>query len=803
MQLDSALTSPGNQAAQSPSDAVRSPVSVSASFTAGDGDDPVAGQEVGLKPARVRRDHKKRLEQNRAAQRAFRSRQMSKQKELEQKVEDLSSQLLALRSVQGADSAAATCSNCVITEAHLRRLQAENNDLRAENEALKDQLAKRLGSYSGSPSSSINAKSSPSGTQIDLGDVRRREFIPALELFGPPIVEPFERAFQELKSMANAPCLRELFRVYVRIQECADPQEYLRLTLKLTALRHEILDLSSILDRRRVVEIWDQVRIENIRHSEYFYTRLEYAMKTKQFTDARQNNLSPRQHEVLAHLRPFRDIVRAIPSLCNQGDLIDELCVEFSTMCTELDQQERSYYNIVLLQGKLQAACDNQDDRTDKCMDISSLVLRPSPPALPPHMPLVKKSMADGDEWQDGDHSSNRRMHVRPVDAMQITADPSSASSTTSDPVSVPPALPLVYRMPPPPPPHFRLPIHRFPNLLKPQMPPCRPPTSWSSVLRLQPQKLPTRDPTKLARNRDAQRAFRLRQAQRITQNQLAVVGLTCDVRERLLVLQRRIDSLAEAAADVRQAIDAVDCNTRTATVTCSGGEADAWICAECAGDVITPMETADAENEQKLEKCRNSLEVLPSLVGTNLVLRYLEIGSKLSKCTETREFKDCLIQLVAVREELLDECSATDWKRALEILEDLNEAQAASAAAAHIHRAVCDLSKSIDVNNLKTRAPLVPGFLLKGQLTQALMRIPPLASIPEKVENLCDRCWDYFYASDSDGSALFAMCAVFQEVYGLCTQKEERIQLARATDSARQFSKKGKSRFFALQKII
>ncbi|KAJ3206582.1 hypothetical protein HDU82_004426 [Entophlyctis luteolus] len=314
---------------------------------------------------------------------------------------------------------------------------------------------------------------------------------------------------------------------------------------------------------------------------------------------------------------------------------------------------------------------------------------------------------------------------------------------------------------------------------------------------------LPARDPKKLARNREAQRAFRLRQAQRIAHHQYAVAGLAHDVRNRLLFLQQQIDYLADTAGDLQQAIAMANLSDTAEVVAGDGGIYPNWVCGDCASSVVTLVDVSDSESERRLEKYRSSLEMLPSLMGTDLARRYLEMSSKLPKCEGTRDIKDCLTQVVAIREELLDECSATDWKRALDILEDIQESQSDAESKARISRAVSDISKAINVEDLKTRAPLVPGFMLKSQLTQALSRIPHLAPMPNLIDNFCDRCWDYFYASDSDGSALFVMLSVFQEVHGLCTQKDERIQLSMAVDSSRQFSKNGKSRFSALQKLI
>ncbi|KAJ3376802.1 hypothetical protein HDU84_009391 [Entophlyctis sp. JEL0112] len=492
-------------------------------------------------------------------------------------------------------------------------------------------------------------------------------------------------------------------------------------------------------------------------------------------------------------------------------------------------------------------------------MDISSLVLRPSPPALSPAVSAVGPDSGDGGDRGPDAHQHHQHQHhahaqhrhhghhgqlaqhnihgmhdgLHALHALHghphsqtakqppMPPPPAAAGLSAGNAVGVSASVSRTAQMPPP---QIRLPVHRFPNLFNPQP---RPWASAASLQRLQqpysqpmlqsqvaPQPQPARDPKKLARNRDAQRAFRLRQAQRIAHHQSTIANLTRDVRARLLSLQQRIDGLADASAEVRRAIDEADRAAAAAAskgVVASAGDVDsapAWLCSDCASDDVATLSPAgssssDTESELHLEKCRISLEMLPSLVGTDLARRYFEMESQLSKCSETGEFKDCLMQLVAVREELLDECSATDWKRALDILEDLKASQSQAAASDRINRAVCDISKSVNIQELKTRAPMVPGFLLKGQLTQALTRIPPLAQMPDLVENLCDRCWDYFYAADSDGSALFAMYSVFQEVYGFCTDKDERIQLARATDSARQFSKKGKSRLVALQKVV
>ncbi|KAJ3069472.1 hypothetical protein HDU98_007464 [Podochytrium sp. JEL0797] len=207
------------------------------------------------------------------------------------------------------------------------------------------------------------AADSASPRSEDWYDVQRNEkLVPAVELFGPLHVESHRFQLKRIQSLMNSKYVDEAMDILVALSKCSSRKANKKLMVRFAAVKNKLLDSSLILERQQVIEAFEEFKTKHKQHMNHFYQNLlidrPESHHNKPISDA--------QAKILDTLKPFKDAVKTIPSLKESGDVIDEMCWQFSIQSLDKDTEEREdrYIYLLGMMGQVQALCRTDEDRT-------------------------------------------------------------------------------------------------------------------------------------------------------------------------------------------------------------------------------------------------------------------------------------------------------------------------------------------------------------------------------------------------------------------------------------------------------
>ncbi|KAJ3062015.1 hypothetical protein HDU98_002073 [Podochytrium sp. JEL0797] len=289
------------------------------------------------KPKRKETRGRKRIEradaeshrkaQNRAAQRAFKERQINHVKELENKVAELTA-LLAKRdpyrvkpefqlSSSFPDSHPATLARLNQIEADNKRLKVEIDSLRSQhgqNICTDCMLYRHMGSSllasvplmidpslptPATPTPSASIPPPPTllnsnqqalspimiGIPPSVSRVDSTAFVPtpsSWDLYGPPDVEKMVVQLKDLPSLANAPSVIDAFiTAFVDTTKCTDAKSIQSGHLRRLLTRRALLDQCTLLDKHACIEILEAGKQRNDKHQQHMFHNLNVSFQNE------------------------------------------------------------------------------------------------------------------------------------------------------------------------------------------------------------------------------------------------------------------------------------------------------------------------------------------------------------------------------------------------------------------------------------------------------------------------------------------------------------------------------------------
>ncbi|KAJ3378186.1 hypothetical protein HDU84_007847 [Entophlyctis sp. JEL0112] len=208
---------------------------------------------------------------------------------------------------------------------------------------------------------------SPPSSIITSDDVcdpnKEREFTPSCEQFG-EINLNIDQIREKLKSFSrleNESTVDDFIELIMTLSKCSTKHSLKRLIIRFSALKHKLLDTCSLIEKHRFLELTENFKTEIKSHMDFFYAKL----RTSSVAQGR-TPLSEYQAQVLEQLQQFKNMTKAIPSFKDAGDLVDDLCFEFSSqaLCKDEAEREEKYVQVMAIQGQLQMLCKTEEDRT-------------------------------------------------------------------------------------------------------------------------------------------------------------------------------------------------------------------------------------------------------------------------------------------------------------------------------------------------------------------------------------------------------------------------------------------------------
>ncbi|ORY41709.1 hypothetical protein BCR33DRAFT_338210 [Rhizoclosmatium globosum] len=111
------------------------------------------------------------------------------------------------------------------------------------------------------------AQATASPQSDDWYDVAKNEkLVPAVDLFGPVQVESQRFALKHLPSIANSKYVDELMDILIALSKCSSRKAHKKLMIRMAAVKHKLMDISNILDRQRVLEIFEEFKSKHPKH---------------------------------------------------------------------------------------------------------------------------------------------------------------------------------------------------------------------------------------------------------------------------------------------------------------------------------------------------------------------------------------------------------------------------------------------------------------------------------------------------------------------------------------------------------
>ncbi|KAJ3060681.1 hypothetical protein HDU98_003394 [Podochytrium sp. JEL0797] len=345
-----------------------------------------------------------RKAQNRAAQRAFKERQINHVKELENKVLELTA-LLAERDPFGAKLDFQTHSSSSNSDpnvlARLNQVEAENQLLKSEIESLRSQQAQNLctdcmlyrymdysllasepalndpSQYTSSaPPILLNSNPqvlSPTSTMMGVVPSASRLDSTALiqipsswDLYGPPDVEKMVVELKKLPSLANAPSVIDNFvTAFVDTTKCTDPKSIQSSHLRRLQTRRALLDQCTLLDKHACIEVLEAGKQRNEKHQQYMYQSLSVAFQDE-FGIRQGSPAGSHDHARVGSIATMvLCLLNNIPALKDAKALTEELAEIWASTNRPDSLESDQFLRFVEIRSKLQAMCTTEQDRTN------------------------------------------------------------------------------------------------------------------------------------------------------------------------------------------------------------------------------------------------------------------------------------------------------------------------------------------------------------------------------------------------------------------------------------------------------
>ncbi|KAJ3062971.1 hypothetical protein HDU98_001207 [Podochytrium sp. JEL0797] len=349
-----------------------------------------------------------RKAQNRAAQRAFKERQINHVKELESKVAELTA-LLAERDPFGVQPDFQTHSSSSNSDpnmlARLNEVEAENQLFKSEIESLRAQQAQNLctdcmlyrymdysllasepimndpSQYTSSapaPQPPILLNSNPqvlSPTSTMMGIVTSASRLDSTvlihnpsswDLYGPPDVEKLVVELKKLPSLANAPSVIDDFvTAFVDTTKCTDAKSIQSSHLRRLQTRRSLLDQCTLLDKHACIEILEAGKQRNEKHQQYMYQSLSVAFQDE-FGIRQGSTAGSHDHARVGSIATMvLCLLNNIPALKDAKVLTEELAEIWASTNRPDSLESDQFLRFVEIRSKLQAMCTTEQDRTN------------------------------------------------------------------------------------------------------------------------------------------------------------------------------------------------------------------------------------------------------------------------------------------------------------------------------------------------------------------------------------------------------------------------------------------------------
>ncbi|KAJ3072503.1 hypothetical protein HDU98_003490 [Podochytrium sp. JEL0797] len=368
------------------------------------------------KPKRKETRGRKRIEradaeshrkaQNRAAQRAFKERQINHVKELESKVAELTALLAERDPYRVKPKFQLPSSFPDSSPAALARpsqIEADNQRLRVENESLLSQQAQNictdcmLYGYMGSsllaseplmidpslptpatPTPSASIPSPPtllnanqqalSPVMIGIPPSVRRVDSTALiptpsswDLYGPPDVETMVVELTNLPSLANAHAVIDAFiTAFVDTTKCTDAKSIQTGHLRRLLTRRALLDQCTLLDKHACIEILEAGKQRNEKHQQHMFRNLNVAFQielgVRQGSPAGSHRSVSGDHARVSSIaNTVLLLLSNIPALKDAKELTEEMAEIWASTNRPDNVESEQFLRFVEIRLKLQA----------------------------------------------------------------------------------------------------------------------------------------------------------------------------------------------------------------------------------------------------------------------------------------------------------------------------------------------------------------------------------------------------------------------------------------------------------------
>ncbi|KAJ3351351.1 hypothetical protein HDU83_008974 [Entophlyctis luteolus] len=282
----------------------------------------------------------------------------------------------------------------------------------------------------------------------------------------------------------------------------------------------------------------------------------------------------------------------------------------------------------------------------------------------------------------------------------------------------------------------------------------------------------------KVIRNRDAQRAYRQRQFDKLAQLQAATARLAADIRGAIACMNHKIRTIdAEIAASQ-------DALAHLPSTVCASCEAAVF----CHSKVRPPdPQSATALcGPPHLNQCLADLIKLPSLAGSFAAQKWVYAFADLCTFSDPIKVRKSFLYAVGLRRQLLDKCSVLDRPSAIEILQQMKDENRNHFDAM--------FETMYNHSGIQPDMPLVSNefpfeLAREGHLKamrSAINRIESLAPHQDLVNELYGQL--QLYTTEEREKAFFRVMDLQMRLQDLCVNDEERWKLMLALEIGKAF---------------
>ncbi|KAJ3124701.1 hypothetical protein HK100_011147 [Physocladia obscura] len=323
---------------------------------------------------------------------------------------------------------------------------------------------------------------------------------------------------------------------------------------------------------------------------------------------------------------------------------------------------------------------------------------------------------------------------------------------------------------------------------------------------------------SKLMRNREAQRAFRQREATRILDLEESVTTLQTKFDAQITNLNARIAAISESKETINFKFR---CNMKILgnLMQISSASVSVPVCQECIrandsssyhkSEQNSPL-TVDIRIQSStsiygaphIAEALSAMLKLPSLADSDLPRSHYEIFKKTTEA-DIKTIQHCYLQLIKTRRSLLDACSVLDRLAAIEIIE-INKARNKNHMD-HMYQllktlkieerqqlgtdedAAFDLQQTEHAHGYPEKAH---NHSLQKLLVDAIVRVSSLAAHSDLVNSFCNEISRYRHSKDIQERhfCFFRFMELQRQLNNLCNSEDDRIKFMLALEIGKVF---------------